>query len=190
MCMAVNCEYRASSGRTRRNRSRRRVTRAQRERCRASTVSSTLLDTSRHPQPLRICSFNGLALLHGRQRFGRHVALTLGAVRKAMLKISTIDTRSERRLVVEGKLIEPWIAELEKTWSVASENLEGRKLVIDLSNAIVISREGEDALLELMKKGAKFSCCGVLTRYLIRQMAQKCGAELRKCSGQTTTEKV
>jgi hypothetical protein len=107
-----------------------------------------------------------------------------------MLKISTIDTRSERRLVVEGKLIEPWIAELGKTWSVASANLDGRKLVIDLDNTTVISREGEDALFELMRKGAKFSCCGVLTRYLVKRLAHKCGAEARKCNGQTTTEEL
>jgi hypothetical protein len=107
-----------------------------------------------------------------------------------MFKISTIDTRSERRLVVEGKLIEPWVAELERTWSVASTDLDGRKLVIDLSNATVISREGEDALFELMRKGAKFSCCGVLTKYLVRQLTHRCGAELRKCKGQTTTEEL
>ncbi len=105
-----------------------------------------------------------------------------------MFKISTIDTRSERRLVVEGKLIEPWIAELHKTWTVASETLDGRKLVIDLSNATVIGREGEEVLFELMRRGARFSCCGVLTRYLLRKMAHRCGAAARALKGQPTTD--
>jgi hypothetical protein len=91
-----------------------------------------------------------------------------------MLKISTIDTRSERRLLLEGKLVDPWIAELKKSWETASEDLEGRKLVVDLSNTTTISREGEEALLELMHLGAKFACCGVLNRYVLRQMAQRC----------------
>jgi hypothetical protein len=91
-----------------------------------------------------------------------------------MLKLSTIDKRSERRLIVEGKLVEPWVEELRKAWISAGENLEGRKLVIDLSNATVIGREGEDALFELMRDGAKFSCCGVLTKYVIRRLVHKC----------------
>jgi hypothetical protein len=91
-----------------------------------------------------------------------------------MLKISTVNRRSERRLVVEGKLVQPWVGELRTTWRSAGEGLEGRKLVIDLSNATVISREGEDALLELMKEGANFSCCGVLNKYVMRQLAHRC----------------
>ena len=90
-----------------------------------------------------------------------------------MLKISTVNRRSERRLVVEGKLVQPWVGELRTTWRRAGEDLQGRKLVIDLSNATVISQEGEEALLELMSEGAKFSCGGVLTRYVIRQLARR-----------------
>jgi hypothetical protein len=96
-----------------------------------------------------------------------------------MLKISTIDTKSERRLLVEGKLVEPWLAELKRTWMDAGEGLEGRKLVIDLHNATVISREAECALFKLMREGAKFSCGGVLTRHLLRKLAERCQARAR-----------
>jgi len=93
-----------------------------------------------------------------------------------MLKISTINRRSERRLVVEGKLVQPWVGELRRTWRTAGEDLQGRKLVIDLSNATSIGPEGEEALLELMKEGAKFSCCGVLTKYVVKRLADRCRA--------------
>jgi len=96
-----------------------------------------------------------------------------------MLKISTIDTKSERRLVVEGKLVEPWLAELKRTWNDASEGLQGRKLLIDLRNATVISREGEHALYELMREGARFSCGGVLTKHLLKRLAHRWRARLR-----------
>ena len=88
--------------------------------------------------------------------------------------------RAPRRLVVEGKLVQPWIGELRSTWRSAEEDLQGRKLVIDLSNATVISQEGKDELLELMKEGAKFSCCGVLTKYVIKQLAHRCHARCRE----------
>jgi anti-anti-sigma regulatory factor len=91
-----------------------------------------------------------------------------------MFKISVVDTRSKRKLVVEGKLSDPWVDELRTTWRDASHDLNGRKLVIDLNSLTVISREGEDAIFDLMKQGAKFSCGGVLTRHVLKRVAVKC----------------
>ncbi len=95
-----------------------------------------------------------------------------------MFRISNIDTDSERRLVVEGTLVHPWVDELRRTWSTAGYSLEGRKLVIDLTNVIMISREGENAIFELMKEGAKFSCGGVLTKHLLKELAHRCHTKL------------
>lgn len=97
-----------------------------------------------------------------------------------MFKISIIDTPSTRRLVVEGKLAPPWVAELVSTWSHANQSLDHRKLVIDLSNLTLISREGEDALFKLMKEGAKFSCNGVLTRHVLGRLAKDCRRKLKE----------
>jgi hypothetical protein len=87
-----------------------------------------------------------------------------------MLKISVIDGRTERRLVLEGKLIGPWVAELRKAWKAANGELESRALVVDVGNVCVIGQEGENALLELMSEGAMFRCSGVLTKHLIQQL--------------------
>jgi hypothetical protein len=75
--------------------------------------------------------------------------------------------------IVDGTLIGAWIAELGTTWREASKELCGRKLVIDLSDVTVISREGEDAIFDLMKKGVNFSCWGVLTKHVLKQLARK-----------------
>jgi anti-anti-sigma regulatory factor len=91
-----------------------------------------------------------------------------------MFKISTVDTRTQRRLVVEGRLSAPWVDELRSTWRNASRDLDGRKVVIDLSNLTVISREGEEAIFDLMKQGAKFSCAGILTRHVLKGLARRC----------------
>jgi hypothetical protein len=91
-----------------------------------------------------------------------------------MFKISIIDTPAQRRLVVEGKLSDPWVTELRTTCRNASRDLEGRKLVVDLNSLTVISREGEDAILDLMKQGAKFSCAGILTRHVLKRLARRC----------------
>ena len=90
-----------------------------------------------------------------------------------MLRISTIEGHNERRLVLEGKLIAPWTAELKSTCEKARENLKGLELVIDLKNLTVISQEGENLLVALMNEGVKFPCCGVFTRQLLRQLARR-----------------
>ena len=114
--------------------------------------------------------------------FGKHVAVARFRNRfrnkGKMFKISTIDTPSQRTLVVEGTLIGSWVAELRTSWRTASRELGGRKLVIDLSNLTVISIEGEDAILDLMKEGAKFSRGGILTRHVLKQLTRKKQQEL------------
>ena len=103
-----------------------------------------------------------------------------GRSKPNMFKISIVDTRSLRKLVVEGTLIGPWVAELGTTWRNASQDLGRLKLVIDLHNLTVISREGQDAIFDLMKQGAKFSCGGVLTTHVLKQLARKKQQESRR----------
>ncbi|HEV3304861.1 MAG TPA: hypothetical protein VGZ91_00360 [Candidatus Sulfotelmatobacter sp.] len=91
-----------------------------------------------------------------------------------MFKISIVDTPSRRKLVVEGRLSPPWIDELRTSWRNASRDLDGRTLLIDLSSVTVMSREGEDAVFDLMKQGAKFSCAGILTRHVLKGLARRC----------------
>jgi len=90
-----------------------------------------------------------------------------------MFKISIVDTPSQRTLVVEGTLVGPWVVELRTSWRNACRELGGRKLAIDLYNLTVISREGEEAILGLMKEGAKFVCGGVLMKHVLKQLARK-----------------
>jgi hypothetical protein len=93
--------------------------------------------------------------------------------KRNMFKISIVDTPSQRTLVVEGTLVGAWVAELRTSWRNACQELGGRKLAIDLCNLTVISREGEEAILGLMKEGAKFSCSGVLMKHVLKQLARK-----------------
>src|SRR5258708_2099656 len=105
-----------------------------------------------------------------------------------MFRISIADTRSQRKLVVEGTLIGAWIAELGTTWRKASQDLGGRKLVIDLTDVTVISPEGEDAIFDLMKKEVNFSSTGVLTRHVLKQLGRKRQRESRRRRNMAETQ--
>ena len=90
-----------------------------------------------------------------------------------MLKISIIDRRKQRRLVLEGRLVAPWTTELRSVCDRARASLDHRELVVDIKNLIAISQEGENLLLELMKEGTTFRSRGVFTKHVLAQLARR-----------------
>ncbi len=90
-----------------------------------------------------------------------------------MLKISILDSLSQRRLLIEGKLIGPWATELARVWRQATTDLNGRAVIIDVKGLTAITEDGENVLLELMKQGASFRSSGVFTKQILKRMARK-----------------
>ena len=90
-----------------------------------------------------------------------------------MLRISILDSVSQRRLLIEGKLIGPWATELARVWRQATADLNGRALIIDVKGLTAITEDGEDILLELMKEGASFRSSGVFTKQVLKRLARK-----------------
>jgi hypothetical protein len=90
-----------------------------------------------------------------------------------MLRITIIEDHTHRRLIVEGKLVGPWAAELRDACQKATTDLFSRKLVIDLKHVTAISQEGENVLFELIQKRVKFRCRGVFTKHVFKQVARR-----------------
>jgi hypothetical protein len=134
-------------------------------------LASTLFDTVQGHDSHPSLSFNILQI----RKAGGPMASVLHyhLHDHAMFKISIVESRGQRKLVLEGTLVPPWTAEVENAWRIAGEQLDGRKLIIDLTNVTLISRDGENTLFELMREGAKFSCGGVMTRHVLKQLARK-----------------
>jgi uncharacterized protein YehS (DUF1456 family) len=98
-----------------------------------------------------------------------------------MLKISVIDRRSKRWLVLEGKLIAPWLTELRNAFESARADLRGRELVVEMKHITTISQEGENVLLQLMSKGTRFRCCGdVFTKHVLKQLARRANKDVQE----------
>jgi hypothetical protein len=97
-----------------------------------------------------------------------------------MLKISILDTPCQRRLVLEGKLITPWVTELDTAFEKARADLDGRDLVIELKNLTAINQEGENLFLRLMISGVKFRGCGVFSKHLLKLLALRTRHALRE----------
>ena len=90
-----------------------------------------------------------------------------------MLKITILDNPNYRRLVIEGKLVAPWVSELTAIWRQAAADLNGRELVVDVKGLIAITEDGERVLLELMKAGVRFRSSGVFTKQVLKRLARK-----------------
>jgi anti-anti-sigma regulatory factor len=90
-----------------------------------------------------------------------------------MLRISVVERRNQRRLVLEGKLVAPWAHELKLAYEEASADLNGRELVIDVKSLVAISEDGENVLLALTKAGASFRRPGVFTKHILKELARK-----------------
>lgn len=99
-----------------------------------------------------------------------------------MLKISIVEGSSQRRLVLEGKLIAPWASELRNECGRAQGDLHGRELLVDIKNLVTISQEGENVLLELMHGGVKVRGCGVFTKHVLKQLARRTRRELEEAA--------
>ena len=88
-----------------------------------------------------------------------------------MLKIPIFDTPCRRQLVLEGKLIAPWVAELDTAFEKARTDLDGRDLIIEPKNLTAINQEGEELFLRLMISGVKFRGCGVFSKQVLKLLA-------------------
>jgi anti-anti-sigma regulatory factor len=93
-----------------------------------------------------------------------------------MLKITVAEQPRRRRVIVEGKLIAPWAAELTSAYQIARTDLQDRDLIVDLRSLTAISPEGEAVLLQLMREKAKF-LCGVYMKEVVRQLARRSGGD-------------
>ena len=107
------------------------------------------------------------------------IALAAYAGNESMLKISIAESPSQCRLVLEGKLIQPWASELRNECSKAKGDLQGRELIVDMQNLIAISPEGENVLVELMNEGVKIRGCGVFTKHVLKQLARRTRKKLQ-----------
>ena len=102
-----------------------------------------------------------------------------------MLKITVVEDQRQRRVIVEGKLIAPWAAELSTTYQTARTDLQDRELIVDLKSLTAISPEGEEVLLQLMREKAKL-LSGVYVKEVLKQLARKTCNSPRGAAGECT----
>jgi anti-anti-sigma regulatory factor len=86
-----------------------------------------------------------------------------------VLKITVTETPGERRWVVQGRLVGPWVSELRATWRRWGSR-DKRTCIIDLNDVTFIDKSGERLLRAMSKKGAQLITSGVYIKHLLEQL--------------------
>lgn len=90
-----------------------------------------------------------------------------------MLKVSVVESRMRRTLVIEGSLTAPWAKELETVWKKVLEARGEQKIVVDLSEATVIDASGKAILAAMVAEGTELVGKGVYTEYLVKKLLER-----------------
>jgi hypothetical protein len=73
-------------------------------------------------------------------------------------------------LKLEGRVVGPWSAELDRTWHSLGPSLHGRKLSIDLRGIAYIDRQGREILADIYRQThARFEANTPLTGYFAEE---------------------
>lgn len=91
-----------------------------------------------------------------------------------MLRITICETPHEQHFVLEGKLTQPWITELESAWERSRSGRRGRRCVIDLSGTTAIDQCGKQMLARMSSEGAQFIAKGVATIHTVEDIKKDC----------------
>jgi hypothetical protein len=85
-----------------------------------------------------------------------------------MLRITIVDSPSEQRLVLYGKLVGPWIEELQRVWENLRQQLGNRRSVVDLNEVPLIDDSADQLLATMLEQGAEIVARGTANRWLIQ----------------------
>jgi len=87
-----------------------------------------------------------------------------------MLKITIMETATDRRWIVQGRLVGPWVNELRTTWKRAHRSPDKRACIIDLNDVTSIDKSGERLLRAMSKKGAQLMARGLYVKHVVEQL--------------------
>jgi hypothetical protein len=90
-----------------------------------------------------------------------------------VLRVTINETPTEKRWILEGRLVGPWVGELRTCWKKTHRNHGGRTCIVDLSDVTFIDKGGERLLRTMSKGGAQFIATGIYIKHVLDQLKPK-----------------
>ena len=91
-----------------------------------------------------------------------------------MLRITITAGPAEQLWVLQGRLIAPWIGELETSWEESFSRHDAMRYVVDVTDVTVIDERGEKLLEAMNRAGAKFIASGVYIKHVLEVIDSQC----------------
>lgn len=89
-----------------------------------------------------------------------------------MLKISVKDNEAQKRVLleVEGRLVGPWVGELERCWQGERQRVASGVIIVRLANVSFIDDAGRELLSRISSAGSKLEGEGCMVRAIIARI--------------------
>ena len=93
-----------------------------------------------------------------------------------MLRITIHDQPQVTSFVVEGKLVGPWVEEMEKCWESALAAAPSKALLLNLAAVTSIDSAGRTLLSRMRRQGVKLLSRGVLINMIVAEIEAEEGS--------------
>ncbi len=98
-----------------------------------------------------------------------------------MLRITVITESKKTVLKVEGKLIGPWVRELERCWGLATDRNHQEPIQVDLTDVAFVDSVGKELIGKMCCKGADLLVAGPLMTSIVNEMHTEALQSQRNC---------
>ena len=92
--------------------------------------------------------------------------------RVAVLRISVEENGGDLSLILEGRLVGPWVDELRRVCGDLGPPANCGRVTVDLCGVTAMDASGQALLDKLLQRGATLRCSDVMNQYWVEQMAQ------------------
>ena len=93
-----------------------------------------------------------------------------------MVRIYIHDEVPVTSIVIEGKLVGPWVKELEQCWEGVVAAHPSKSMLVDLMHVTFIDSDGRALLTKMRRRGAKLLSSGVLINSIVADIEAQQGS--------------
>jgi len=91
-----------------------------------------------------------------------------------MLRITVQESEKAQSIKLEGKIVGPWVEELNSTWHSLKRSPGAMEVCLDLRGVSFVDAKGRQLLREIYRKtNARFLADSPLTRYFAEEAMQQ-----------------
>jgi hypothetical protein len=72
-------------------------------------------------------------------------------------------------MTLEGRLVGPWVPELEKIWNDSLRKSATEPIQVDLSGVTFVDSEGKKLLGRIFRQGAKLCASNIMSKFVLEE---------------------